>query len=272
MAATSERLGPCAQEKQRVGAEMPGKFVPQCTSAGYYEPKQCYPSTGYCWCADPETGKELTGSRVAPGHGEPMCPPCHKKRALALHTPGFVGGFAPVCDEYGLFVPTQYHGSTGSSFCVDRFTGEKFEDQDASTCTGSRYCRKNETEGRPCCARYFEGASSVFRLDCTRNGYFKTEQTIPFGDQHFCVNPASGFQAREAIAPNCGACFEEVEKKIGGKMLLGADLPECNEANGDYQPLQKSHDLYRWCVNPKTGAVEGEKRRFDDKTPLPCEH
>jgi hypothetical protein len=271
-APTFERTGPCAQARQQGGTEMPGKYLPQCTPAGYYEPMQFHPSTGYSWCVDPDTGKELVGSRIAPGHGRPTCPPCHKKRAVALKAPGFVGGYAPTCDEYGLFEPTQFHGSTGRSWCVDHFTGEKFEDQDASQCTGSHYCRKNETEGRPCCAMYFQESSSVFRLDCTRNGYFKAEQTIPFNDQHFCVNPATGLQAREAIAPECGACFKELEQKVGSKMPPGSDLPQCNQATGDYEPLQKSHDRYRYCVNPKTGAVEGETRSFDDKTPLPCEH
>jgi hypothetical protein len=55
-------------------------------------------------------------------------------------------------------------------------------------------------------------------------------------------------------------------------MLLGATLPQCNHATGDFEALQKSHDHYRYCVNPKTGAVEGEKRSLEDKTPLPCEH
>jgi nidogen (entactin) len=271
-APTSERSGPCAQAKQQAGSEMPGKYVPQCTRAGYYESKQCYPSTGYCWCVDPDTGNELVGTRVGPGRGEPPCPPCHKKRAQALQGPGFVGGYAPVCDEYGLFVPTQYHGSTGSGWCVDRYSGKRYDEQDTNECTGSRYCRRNETEGRPCCAQYFEGSSSVFRLQCTKNGYFQTEQIMPFGDIHFCVNPATGFQAVDSPSPNCGACFKAVAERLEGKPLLGSSYPTCNDATGDFEPLQVSHDRYRYCVNPKTGAVESEKRSVDDKTPLPCEH
>jgi hypothetical protein len=277
-APTLERAGPCTEERQRLGQEMPGKFVPQCTESGYYQSQQCHGSTGYCWCVNPDTGKELDGSRVAPGHGQPMCPPCHKKRAAALKRPGMVGSYAPTCDEYGLFVPTQHHGSTGQSWCVDHFTGEEFENtrthpgQEVPECSGSRYCRKNETEGRPCCAMYFQESSSVYRLDCTRNGYFKVEQVVPFNNEHFCVNPETGFQAQQATAPNCGACFKHNEDKVGGKQLLGADMPACNVETGNYETLQKSHDGYRYCVNPLTGAVEGEKRRFDDKTPLPCEH
>jgi len=284
-----ERKGPCAEESQRLGTEMPGKYVPQCTEAGYYKVEQYYGSTGYSWCVDPETGKELVGSRIAPGHGKPACPPCHKKRAEALQRPGMIGSYAPTCDEYGLFVPTQHHGSTGQSWCVDRFSGEEFENtrthpgQAAPECSGSRYCRKNQTEGRPCCAMYFAGASSVYRMDCTKNGYFKAEQVFPFNNEHFCVDPSTGLVAPDAKAPNCGACFKYNEDKVGGTCTyawmrwtpmcrLGGQPLTCDAKTGNYQPLQKSHDLYRWCVNPLTGAIEGEKRRFDDKTPLPCEH
>jgi len=271
-APTFERMGPCAQENQHSGSKKLGQYVPQCTNAGYYEPKQCHASTGYCWCADPDTGKELEGTRIAPGHGEPTCPPCHKNRAAALKAPGLIGGYAPVCDEYGLFVPTQYHASTGHKWCVDRFTGEKFEEQDPSDCNGSHYCKKNETEGRPCCAAYFREASSVYRMQCTSNGYFEMEQVIPFNDQHICVNPATGYMAHQVEAPNCGACFKHLQELLARKPLLGSDMPQCNDTNGEYETVQKSQEGYRWCVDPKTGAVQGEKRRFDDKTPLPCEH
>jgi len=279
-APTMERTGPCVQEKLRVGQEMPGKYVPQCTKSGYYQTKQCHFSTGQCWCADPDTGKELGGSRVAPGQGEPSCPPCHTKRAMFLQPFGMIGSYAPSCDEYGLFTPTQHHGSTGQSWCVDRFTGEEFEEtrrtpgQGMPECSGSRYCQKNETEHRPCCAAYFQESSSVYRMECTKNGYFKVEQVVPYGTEmvHFCVDPATGIQAQETHAPRCGACFKNNEDKLSAKLLLGSQLPKCNTQTGNYEELQKNFEGYRWCVDPLTGAMVGEERRFDDKTPLPCEH
>lgn len=277
-APTQERKGPCAQEQGQVGVEYVGKFVPKCTPHGYYEPKQCHGSTGFCWCVDPETGKELQGSRVGPGRGPVVCPACHIKKAQAL-VPGMIGAMVPQCNDYGLFAPTQYHASTGHSWCVDLFTGEEFEGtrrapgEEPIECTGSQYCRKNETEGRPCCAQFFQESSSVYRLQCTRNGYFKSEQTVPFGDKpaHFCVNPATGILAEEAKAPNCGGCFKYIEEKLGGKQLLGAHMPQCIDHTGQFVPLQKSHDGYRWCVHLDTGKVLTEKRRMDDKTPLDCE-
>jgi len=273
-----ERTGPCTQDKLRLGQEMPGKFVPRCTQFGFYEPLQCHGSTGYCWCVNPDNGQELQGSRVPPGSDTPQCPACHKQRAAALRA-GLVGGYAPQCDEYGMFMPTQHHGSTGQSWCVDKFTGEVFEEtrtmpgQPQPDCSGSRYCHKNDTEGKPCCQYFFQESSSIYRLECTRNGYFKTEQSVPFADvpTRFCVNPATGILAQEARFPNCGGCFKYIEDKLGAKQPLGSELPRCLDHTGDYAALQKSHDGYRWCVNYKTGAVESEKRRLDDKTPLPCE-
>jgi hypothetical protein len=275
----TERTGPCTEERQHLGKPIPGKFLPACTDSGYYQPKQCHGSTGYCWCVNPETGKEIQGTQVPPGNGEPQCPTCFVQRAQALR-PGLIGGYVPTCDENGLFVPTQFHASTGQSWCVDRYTGESFEEtrrmpgEERPECTGSRYCKKGETEGRPCCAMYFQESSSLYRLECTRNGYFMTEQTVPFSDVpiRFCVNPATGVQARETHAPNCGACFKELEEKLGGKQLLGSDMPQCHVGTGQYLPVQKSHDGYRYCVDPKTGAKQGEKLRLDDNGMLPCEH
>jgi len=68
---------------------------------------------------------------------------------------------------------------------------------------------------------------------------------------------------------NCGACFKEIEEKLSRQPRLGLDLPECNNENGDYQPIQH-HEGYSWCANPKTGAVEGKKNPPGDNTLLPC--
>uniref|UniRef100_A0A1V1WBH2 Putative venom protein n=1 Tax=Superstitionia donensis TaxID=311983 RepID=A0A1V1WBH2_9SCOR len=37
-----------------------GAFIPQCAEDGKFHKKQCWGSTGHCWCADPETGKNTT--------------------------------------------------------------------------------------------------------------------------------------------------------------------------------------------------------------------
>ena len=38
-----------------------GRFVPSCKKDGNYKEKQCYGSTGFCWCVD-KNGREWFGS------------------------------------------------------------------------------------------------------------------------------------------------------------------------------------------------------------------
>lgn len=53
---------------------------------------------------------------------------CQLEREHILETAGVTGPqhplplglFVPECDEYGNYVPTQCHGSTGYCWCVDR--------------------------------------------------------------------------------------------------------------------------------------------------------
>ncbi|XP_030637437.1 CD74 molecule, major histocompatibility complex, class II invariant chain b [Chanos chanos] len=44
-------------------------FKPQCDNQGNYLPKQCWSSTGFCWCVD-KNGAQVTGTLT---EGEPNC-------------------------------------------------------------------------------------------------------------------------------------------------------------------------------------------------------
>ena len=37
---------------------------PECDGEGKFVPTQCHGSTGYCWCVEPETGKEIEGELI----------------------------------------------------------------------------------------------------------------------------------------------------------------------------------------------------------------
>lgn len=41
---------PCWNKRNEMGHHLLGAYVPQCTETGFYHPKQCHGSTGYCWC------------------------------------------------------------------------------------------------------------------------------------------------------------------------------------------------------------------------------
>jgi nidogen (entactin) len=224
--------------------------------------------------------------------GEPECTVCHIKRAEALHPTPFVGNFVPECDQDGLFTTTQHWGSTGQSWCVNPYTGEEIP----NTRTGPGQKRAHECSEHsklaaigmhmalehqgPCYAKIVEarGRESMpgfYLPGCTANGYYRTEQRHSSTGYSWCVNPATGAEVagtrRSAVEAkaDCGACFKEIEEKLTRQPLLGQELPQCNQDNGNYAPVQH-REGYSFCVNPKTGSVEGKKIAPGDKTPLPC--
>ena len=63
----------CQKERARslgwTGIIVAGLYIPECKLDGRYEPVQCHPVSGYCWCVD-EYGQELLNTRV---RGKPEC-------------------------------------------------------------------------------------------------------------------------------------------------------------------------------------------------------
>lgn len=43
-----------------------GGYLPQCSPEGDFEFTQCHGATGYCWCVNPATGKEISGTKRGP--------------------------------------------------------------------------------------------------------------------------------------------------------------------------------------------------------------
>uniref|UniRef100_A0A3Q1JN64 Thyroglobulin type-1 domain-containing protein n=1 Tax=Anabas testudineus TaxID=64144 RepID=A0A3Q1JN64_ANATE len=44
-----------------------GTFCPQCDANGNFLPRQCWASTGYCWCVDVISGKMIPNTETPPG-------------------------------------------------------------------------------------------------------------------------------------------------------------------------------------------------------------
>ncbi|XP_065351594.1 testican-3 isoform X2 [Cloeon dipterum] len=61
-------------------------YVPNCTEDGKYLRKQCYPSTGYCFCVDEEDGKMQPGSIVL--NSEPQCE--SRQSSSSIKSPSFM--------------------------------------------------------------------------------------------------------------------------------------------------------------------------------------
>jgi hypothetical protein len=285
-----EPVGPCTKARLDAGQPMLGKYVPQCTEYGFFNPVQCHGSTGRCWCAVPDTGKEVDGSSVM--HAQPECSMCHIQRAELLRPTGLVGNFIPECTDDGLFTPKQQWGSVGQTWCVNKYTGEEIEgtrtgpaeqrdvDCDKEARMAALKMHESLEDQGPCFAKIMEqrgrsGTPGFYTPKCTQNGYYHTEQSHGSTGYSWCVNPMTGEEIPETRRgpaqgkAECGACFKEIEEKLARKTKLGQHLVQCNMENGDYVPEQYNEG-FRWCANPKTGAVEGKKYPPGDKTPLPC--
>jgi len=117
-----EKMTPCLLSVFN-SQSAPGEFTPSCEDDGSFSRMQCHASTGHCWCVD-HKGSELADTRV---RGDPDCdnidiPPPQTLCQELANSPrsGRHGAYRPQCDSVtGEFVPSQFHASTGMSWCVD---------------------------------------------------------------------------------------------------------------------------------------------------------
>ena len=64
-------VGECKKQQLSAGRfGMLGAYTPQCKDDGSFKEKQCHGSTGYCWCVEAQTGKEIPNTRKGEGRGE----------------------------------------------------------------------------------------------------------------------------------------------------------------------------------------------------------
>jgi len=131
--------GPC--HAVRFSLRPVGQYIPQCTVSGYYSVIQRHPSTGYSWCANPETGAKVGTSDTAPGAGEPQCGKCLFE-LLEYYSAGRVpiGRQYPQCDDQGRYKSLQHSASTGYSWCVNPETGAKIEGSAVAPAAGKANC------------------------------------------------------------------------------------------------------------------------------------
>eukprot|EP01059_Diplonema_ambulator_P008641 TRINITY_DN182_c0_g1_i8.p1 TRINITY_DN182_c0_g1~~TRINITY_DN182_c0_g1_i8.p1 ORF type:complete len:217 (+),score=72.01 TRINITY_DN182_c0_g1_i8:507-1157(+) len=109
-----------------------GTFIPQCDADGFYSTKQCWGSTGECWCADRLTGEKLTDDLSECTVSAPHNISCAEAQTIAA-TFGLLGSYVPQCEADGSYRRKQCQGGVQNCWCADPVTGAKLAD-DLSTC------------------------------------------------------------------------------------------------------------------------------------------
>ncbi|XP_062904848.1 nidogen-2 isoform X5 [Mobula hypostoma] len=221
----------CEQQREWTEAEMSlrgpllGVHIPQCDDEGNFRPMQCHSSTGHCWCVD-ENGREVAGTRTAPGSAQPRCglpaserpkSACEQQRER-LQAEGsqhglLVGLYIPQCDDEGNFRPMQCHGSTGYCWCV--------------------YENGQEVAGT---------------------------RTAPGTGQPRCEVPTLTTSERRKTA--CEEQRERLQTELtafGSEPRVGLYIPQCDD-EGNFRPMQcQSSSGHCWCVDENGQEVAGTR-------------
>ncbi|XP_072125175.1 nidogen-2 isoform X11 [Mobula birostris] len=221
----------CEQQREWTEAEMSlrgpllGVHIPQCDDEGNFRPMQCQSSTGHCWCVD-ENGREVAGTRTAPGSTQPRCglpaserpkSACEQQRERlqaerSQHGP-LVGLYIPQCDDEGNFRSMQCHGSTGYCWCV--------------------YENGQEVAGT---------------------------RTAPGTGQPRCEVPALTTGERRKTA--CEEQRERLQTELtafGSEPRVGLYIPQCDD-EGNFRPMQcQSSTGHCWCVDENGQEIAGTR-------------
>uniref|UniRef100_A0A8C9WKU1 Nidogen 2 n=1 Tax=Scleropages formosus TaxID=113540 RepID=A0A8C9WKU1_SCLFO len=159
-----------------------------------------------------------------------------------------IGAFVPQCDEEGQYRPLQCHGSTGYCWCVD---------------SGGQ-----EREG----TRTPPGAPPT---DCDKPGETtrdNDQKSVPLKHGSSALFSGSHSQPRcvltvqpERPKTRCEQHRDSLQAGYGGRPLVGAFVPQCDE-EGQYRPLQCHGSTgYCWCVD--SGGQEREGTRTPPGAP-----
>ena len=230
-----------------------GTFVPKCADDGSYLAKQCWGSTGTCFCVDTLTGEKNNMSLST-------CSPvttvqtCAEKVADLKDKPRLIGAFVPKCADDGSYLAKQCWGSTGTCFCVDTLTGEK-NNMSLTTCspvTTVQTCAEKvaDLKDKP-------ALIGAFVPKCADDGSYLAKQCWGSTGTCFCVDTLTGEKngmtgdACDVAAPKPLTCTEKMNM-VSTIYIPGAVYPKCT-ADGSYEPKQCNNLGECFCVDTLTG-------------------
>ncbi|KAJ7356063.1 Nidogen-2 [Desmophyllum pertusum] len=241
----NEALSKCQLHKAKAsafssnGLQPVGRFVPKCETDGSYSQIQCWPSTGYCWCAD-KNGVEIEKTRV---RGKPVCPSGRSKRSIK-------DGFCPI-------VKQPRTGSCATSSC-----SSDDDCKEMQKCCNVPGCNKTCQEPSFTTCPY----GKPFLL-CLHMCQFARCPAFPkatcFSDP--CQMCKVEFRDEQGNVVNCTEgltpCQARQQLSTG---LLGEFVPNC-KSDGSFEPVQH-HESYYWCVDVDGREMNGTRKRFQKPT------
>ncbi|XP_063685805.1 thyroglobulin-like [Bolinopsis microptera] len=286
----------------------PGYYEVQCDSEdeNKYVPKQCWPSTGRCWCVD-TYGETIPGTHVNPGQPAPACGTFgHCTAAEQELLKGLenkmppMGAYMPICDESGNYAKSQRWGSTGQSWCAsvngNRVPGTTTGPiEQAWDCENLPACLDKEAS----LAHLLVENIYPFGLDrpeCDGEGKFAPTQCHGSTGHCWCVDTESGQEIEdtrqgpgegdgpldcvkaidkntfdEATASSCQRLFNAQMKHLNSfeRPLLGFWSIKCEE-DGSFSPSQCHPSTgHCWCVDEFGNELPGS-RSTPGSPRVPC--
>jgi len=301
-----------ARALQRSGSDsnMPGYYEYQClaTDESQYQSKQCWASTGRCWCVD-KWGKTIPGSEVNPGADPIDCETfgwCSSTLKTLLTVDGKqqrppIGMYIPSCDEKGKYSKRQCHGSTGQCWCAVESGAEvpgtrTLPGADSMDCDNLPACLAQEES---VAHRQRDGLypMGLNRPECGPTGLFMEMQCHGSTGYCWCVDANTGVETegtrkgpggdlpdctggkkpmlQQALSPEATACqrlhHSQLNEINGGEYpLLGYFTVSC-ESDGSFSPQQCHPSTgHCWCVAEDGLEIAGTITPPGEPR-LPCE-
>ena len=199
---------------------MAGRYRPQCDANGDYNVRQCWGSTGYCWCVETKSGLKLASIEAfRPWEKNVDCGMelnkiQNKKCAAEVEQimsekKGKVGAFVPECDAAGDYKSLQCWASTGYCWCVSSSSGERagemfrpWEKQvDCDAMKAGPCSRAIEAMQNPPIGAYVP--------QCDEDGFYSAKQCWGSTGTCWCADRTTGekvgenFQPWSTTAPEC---------------------------------------------------------------------
>ncbi|XP_070578826.1 papilin-like isoform X2 [Ptychodera flava] len=245
-----------------------GQYIPQCTEEGEYEPLQCHPSNGFCWCVDVR-GNTLEGTKLAPPE-RPNCPdmcslPAESGPCYAYFEKWFYNTETRQCEEF------VYGGCQGNS---NRFNSQE-------TCLAR--CGSPDIPDTKCRQDRQQALASrnPYVPECTEEGEFEPLQCNERIGYCWCVNEKGAeiigsrrgpgeddpiCQENEPEVPLCRRRHSEALNNAED----GGYIPSC-DVNGEFEPMQCQRSSGRcWCVDKEGREIPGTQRAPGQPRPV-CE-